>query len=221
MTRAREVHWDNVYRNKADRELSWYEPRPRESLALLRRIEMRPDDPIIDVGAGASLLVDDLLDAGFRDVSVLDVSGEALGRLRRRLEPRGSAVNYLQCEVTAFRPERRYALWHDRAAFHFLVRPEERAMYAAALRGALLSSGHALIATFGPSGPRHCSGLPTAHYDPATLAREFSGELQLLESRLVMHRTPWDAEQQFLYCLFRSTAVVATRDTLISGWCVD
>ena len=217
MPHARTAHWDGVYRNKAATELSWYEPRPAESLVLLRSTGAVFDDPILDVGGGASLLVDELLALGFRDLSVLDVSSEVLGQVRRRLGPRGASVDYIQSDVSAFRPARPYALWHDRAVFHFLVEPGERRAYVAALRAALRPAGHAVIATFGPSGPQRCSGLPTMRYDASGLSAELGPWLRLLDSRLVVHRTPAGSEQQLLYCLFGSTAVVPDRDVRTIG----
>ena len=205
MTQPPRIHWDQVYSSKAPTAVSWYEPRPEESLALIGDAGVAQDDPIIDVGAGASHLADELLDAGFRDLTVLDVSSAALTRMRERLGSRGQAVTFLESEVTRFRPARQYALWHDRAVFHFLVAAEERSQYAEVLRGALRAEGHAVIATFGPSGPERCSGLPTARYDAESLAAQFAGALELMCSRLVVHHTPRKVEQQFLYCLFRRT----------------
>ena len=204
MAEDRRAHWDQVFASKAADAVSWYEPRPTESLALLEEAGVRRDEPIIDVGGGASLFVDTLLDSGFRDLTVLDVSGQALRRLRERLGKRAAQVAFVESEVTQFRPERRYALWHDRAAFHFLVAAEDRLQYAHNLHTALLPNGHAVIATFGPSGPERCSGLPTARYDAVALTKELGSTLQLVDSRLVLHYTPWGAAQQFLYCLFRN-----------------
>jgi hypothetical protein len=192
-----------VYASKAPTAVSWYEAKPAESLELIGDSGVTCAEPIIDVGAGASLLVDELLDAGFRDLTVLDVSSTALAKLRERLGTRAELVTFLESEVTTFRPARQYALWHDRAVFHFLVGADERRTYADALRAALRPNGRAVIATFGPSGPQRCSGLPTARYDAHGLSAEFGGALELMHSRLVLHRTPWHAEQQFLYCLFR------------------
>jgi len=203
MTQAPGTHWDQVYSSKAPTAVSWYEAKPAESLALIRDSGVTAGDPIIDVGAGASLLVDELLDAGFSDLTVLDVSAAALATLRERLGTRGQSVTFLESEVTAFRPERQYALWHDRAVFHFLIEAEKRRQYADALRAALRRDGRAVIATFGPSGPERCSGLPTARYDADGLSAQFSGVLDLVHSRIVVHHTPWNTEQQFLYCLFR------------------
>ena len=205
MAEDRKSHWDNVYATRAATAVSWYEARPVESLALVSQAAVSPDDPIIDVGAGASTLVDELLGSGFRDLTVLEVSAQALGRLRERLGQRAASLQFLECDVTEFRPTRAYALWHDRAVFHFLAAADRR-KYADTLRAALRPNGHAVIATFGPSGPERCSGLPTTRYDAAALARELGGALQLVESRLVLHHTPRGAAQQFLYCLLRNGA---------------
>lgn len=207
MAHPGQSHWDAVYEKKAATEVSWYEPRPEKSLELIQSTGVRSTDPIIDVGAGASLLVDELLAAGYRDLTVLDVSAAALAKLRHRLGSAASAsVTLMHEDVTAFRPARRYALWHDRAVFHFLVRREDRERYVDALRQGVGPSGHVLLATFGPSGPERCSGLPCMRYDAATLPGELGGDFQLVESALVIHRTPSNAQQQFLYCRFTRAA---------------
>lgn len=206
MAHPGQSHWDAVYERKAATEVSWYERRPEKSLELIRSAGVRATDSIIDVGAGASLLVDELLTAGYRDLTVLDVSAAALARLRQRLGSAAAAVTLVHEDVTAFQPVRRHVLWHDRAVFHFLVRREDRERYVAALRQGVGPGGHVLLATFGPSGPERCSGLPTMRYDAATLAAELGGDFQLVESSLLIHRTPSDAQQQFLYCRFTRSA---------------
>jgi hypothetical protein len=202
MNSAKSTHWDSVYATRAATEVSWYEARPGQSLELIRSSAVSCDDPIIDVGGGASLLVDALLDAGYRDLTVLDISGNVLERLRERLGARGSSVSLIREDVAAFQPDRRYAVWHDRAVFHFLVTKEERALYVHALRRALRPSGHVIMATFGPEGPEHCSGLPTARYEADTLAAELGPDFLLATSEVVLHRTPRNMPQQFLYCRF-------------------
>ena len=201
-TDSRQEHWDGVYRTKPATGVSWYEAHPTKSLALVRATGVRPEDPIIDVGGGASLLVDELLDAGFRDLTVLDVSAAVLESLRKRLGARAESVTLLHQDATAFQPARRYALWHDRAVFHFLVRREERERYVDALRRALSPHGHAIISTFGPAGPERCSGLPIVRYDAGALAAELPSDFRLVESSLSVHRTPAGAQQQFLHCRF-------------------
>jgi SAM-dependent methyltransferase len=195
-------HWDSVYASKAVTSLSWYEPHAERSLELIRSAGVEPADPIVDVGGGASFLVDDLLDAGYRDLAVLDISATVLEKLRERLGVKASRVTLLHRDVTAFEAERRYTLWHDRAVFHFLVERADRERYLHALRRALRPDGHLVIATFGPSGPERCSGLATRRYDQEALAAELGPDFKLMESSLSVHRTPWNAPQQFLYCRF-------------------
>jgi len=202
MAHAGQDHWDGVYEKKRADEVSWYEPHPGKSLQLIRATGIQVTDPIIDVGAGASSLVDELLVAGYGDLTVLDVSASALEKLRMRLGSAAPAVALLHQDVTAFQPARQYALWHDRAVFHFLTRREDRERYVAALRQGVRPGGHLLMATFGPSGPERCSGLPTMRYDATTLAAELGTHFTLVESFLVVHRTPWNSDQQFLYCRF-------------------
>lgn len=202
MTVARREHWDSVYGSKATSEVSWYEPHAEKSLELIGSAGVGLAQPIIDVGGGASFLVDDLLEAGYRDLTVLDVSAAVLGKLQERLGPKASRVTLFHRDVTAFEPQRRYTLWHDRAVFHFLVERADRERYVRALGHALCAEGHLVMATFGPAGPERCSGLPTLRYDAAALAAELGPDFKLIESSLSIHRTPWDAPQQFLYCRF-------------------
>lgn len=205
-TDTRQTHWDAVYERKDTAAVSWYEPRPEKSLELIRSTGVQPLDPIIDVGGGASLLVDELLAKGYRDLTVLDVSASVLAKVRDRLGSAASSVTFLHQDVTAFQPGRQYALWHDRAVFHFLVQREDRERYIDALRRSVRPSGHVLIATFGPSGPERCSGLPTLRYAAPDLATELGTEFELVQSSLVIHRTPSDIHQQFLYCWLRKHA---------------
>ena len=190
MTDDRQTRWDKVYGSKSIADVSWYEVHPAKSLELIRATNIRSTDPIIDVGGGASFIVDKLLDAGFLDITVLDISAEVLQKLRERLGLRAADVVLLRQDVTTFQPDCRYALWHDRAVFHFLTQREDRERYVDALHGALLPGGHAIIATFGPSGPERCSGLPIRRYDSNTLAAELGSDFELVDSSLVVHRTP-------------------------------
>jgi SAM-dependent methyltransferase len=196
-------HWDGVYRSRSPTGVSWYEASPARSLELIHATGVQAGDGLIDVGGGMSFLVDELLREGFTDVSVLDISGQALQRLRERLGAQAASVRFLEQDVTAFEPERRYSLWHDRAVFHFLVEPTGRLRYVEALRRAVLPGGHVIIATFGPDGPQQCSNLPVARYDAAALAERLGSEFKLMDSSLTAHRTPRGSEQQFLYCRFR------------------
>jgi hypothetical protein len=172
-------------------------------MAFIHASKLRSTDPIIDVGGGASLLVDELLRHGYEDLTVLDISGTALQTVRSRLGVHATRVQLLQADVLRFEATRRYALWHDRAVFHFLVEEVDRKRYLAALRRALGEDGQVVIATFGLQGPEKCSGLPVRRYDSTTLGAELGNEFALTDSALVLHRTPSGVEQQLLYCRFQ------------------
>lgn len=207
VTDSLKAHWEKVYGAKAASDLSWYEAQPARSCQEIRASGVTFADPIIDVGGGASLLVDELLGAGYLDVTVLDISADVLRQLSARLARFDTAAHLIRSNVASFIPKRTYALWHDRAMFHFLVKKEDRKYYRDALHHALAPNGQVVIATFGPEGPEKCSGLPVARYDSGTLSEELGPAFRLLSSSLVTHRTPWGTEQQFLYCRFaRGTA---------------
>lgn len=200
----RKDHWDSVYTAKSPDQVGWYEPRLTTSLRWIRQLRVAADAPIIDVGGGASTLVDDLLDAGFEDLTVLDLSGEALWTVKGRLRQRAGRVTWLEADITtADLPRGHYALWHDRAVFHFLTQADDRRRYRDNLLRALRPGGHVIMATFSPAAPPRCSGLPVQRYDAERLAETLGPELQLLEHREEMHRTPGGVEQMYLHALFR------------------
>ncbi len=192
-------HWNAVYGQKAEDEVSWFQPHPGTSLALVERCAAGRAARIVDVGGGASRLVDDLLDRGYEDVTVLDVSDAALERARRRLGARAARVGWVACDVTRWEPDRAFDVWHDRAAFHFLVRPEDRAAYRSVLLRALRPGGHAVVATFAADGPERCSGLPVARWEPETLAAELGPGLRLVDWEREEHRTPAGKVQRFQF----------------------
>lgn len=197
-------HWENVYATKAPDSVSWYRPHLDTSLALIERAVPDRDNPILDVGGGASTLVDDLMGQGYSDVSVLDISAAALEVSKRRLGTAAARVNWLAADLlNTPMPALRYELWHDRAVFHFLVAQEQRDAYVRQLAHTLKPAGYAVIATFGPDGPQKCSGLDTARYDADGLKRALSPALMLIDSSLELHPTPFGTQQQFLYALFR------------------
>lgn len=203
MAREPETHWNDVYERKSEDELSWHQDAPEASLQMIARAGTARDAAVIDVGGGTSPLAGALLEDGWRDVTVLDVSEVALARARAGLGPRGGAVTWIAADITAWQPPRHYALWHDRAVFHFLTEAADRAAYLRALSRALPPGGHAVIATFGPDGPETCSGLPVVRYSPAALARTLGPGFELRDSRDLRHRTPWGASQAFQYSLLR------------------
>jgi len=198
----RKTHWDTVYSTKAAHEVGWFQPRPETSLQLIARAGVERGEPLIDVGGGASLLVDRLLEAGYTDVSVLDISAAAVDVAYRRLGGWGNRVHWLVEDAAKFEPLRQYALWHDRAVFHFLTDPAERAAYVKAARDGVRPGGGLIVATFGPRGPEQCSGLPVVRYAPSELDSQFSAGFERVETVEEIHTTPGGAAQQFVYCRF-------------------
>ena len=198
------THWETVYRTKDVHEVSWFQSEARRSLDLITRVSPDRSAPIIDVGAGASVLVDDLLAAGYLDVSVLDVSEAALEISRGRLGTDAAKVKWMRADVRrAQLDEGAYAVWHDRAVFHFLTDAADRAAYVEQVRRAIKPGGYVLVATFAEDGPEYCSGLPVVRYSAEGLHSEFGTDFQLVRSEHEDHRTPAGGEQSFLYCLCR------------------
>ncbi|RBI82530.1 class I SAM-dependent methyltransferase [Rhodosalinus halophilus] len=201
-------HWDGVYGARPEDELTWFEATPALSLELVRA-HLQPGEPFIDIGVGASRLVDVLLDEGFGPLTVLDLSGAALAVSRQRLGARGDDLAWIEADITTWEPDRTYAVWHDRAVFHFLTAVDDRAGYARALSDALRPGGIAIIATFADDGPEMCSGLPVVRYAPEALSQELDrllpGQFDMLEARRHLHITPKGNRQSFQYSVFRKT----------------
>ena len=199
MTEERKSHWEGVYGDKRSTEVSWYQEVPVMSLELVSGVTTSLDDAILDVGGGASTLVDHLLDAGYSDVTVLDISSGAFSQSQQRLGERADIPHWLVSDITRFEPQREYQLWHDRAVLHFLTNSEDRRSYVAVLKQALAPGGHAIISTFGPEGPLKCSGLEIRRYTIEMLAELLGPEFELQSHKLENHLTPMGATQQFLY----------------------
>jgi SAM-dependent methyltransferase len=200
----RATHWEQVYRTRNPAEVSWYQADPDRSRRLIRETGIALTDPILDVGGGASLLVDRLVEAGYRDVTVLDVATAALAQVRARLVD-VAAVHFVAADVTRFEPSRRYALWHDRAVLHFLTDPVDRTAYLDTIRHALRPRGHVILATFGADGPTRCSGLPVERYDATRLQALLGSRFILRSAETERHLTPDGGEQQFQYAWFASS----------------
>ncbi|MBK7472989.1 MAG: class I SAM-dependent methyltransferase [Betaproteobacteria bacterium] len=194
-------HWDKVYSTKAPDAVSWYRAHLERSLALIERAAPDRSAAIIDVGGGESTLVDDLLAGGYQNVSVLDISPTAIEVARARTGEAGRQVTWLVADVTAAElPPQAYDVWHDRAVFHFLTAPDQRAAYVRQVARAVKPGGHVIVATFGPEGPVKCSGLDVVRYDAGSLHGEFGARFRLIESATELHQTPFGTTQQFLYC---------------------
>lgn len=196
----RHQHWETVYRGKGADQVSWFQPHATSSLRLISG-SVGTDAQIIDVGGGASVLVDDLLDAGYRSLTVLDLAEPALAVSRARLGSRAQAVTWMAADITrAVLPVATYDVWHDRAVFHFLTDPDDRARYVAQVLKSVKPGGHVIVATFGPGGPLQCSGLEVMRYAPDTLHAEFGAPFRLVKHETEIHYTPAGQEQEFVYC---------------------
>jgi SAM-dependent methyltransferase len=198
-------HWDTVYATKPANTVSWYQQKPEPSLDALARLDLAGPASLIDVGGGASTLAAALLDLGWRDLTVLDIAKPALDVARIQLGERADDVQWIAADITAWRPGRSYAIWHDRAVFHFLTDAADRAGYRAALEQGLQPGGALLMATFALGGPERCSGLPIVQYGPDSLAAELGAAFRLQASWREDHVTPAGGVQAFNWCLFRKT----------------
>jgi SAM-dependent methyltransferase len=195
-------HWNTVYSTKGERDVSWFEALPALSLEMLEAAGLDQDTCVVDVGGGDSRLVDSLAARGMDCLAVLDVSGAALDRAKRRLGAAASVPIWIEADVTGAWSLKPMDIWHDRAVFHFLLASQERASYVAHMREVLKPGGTAIIATFALDGPERCSGLPVARYSAETLAAELGEEFSLVEWRPHRHHTPWGTVQPFQYARF-------------------
>jgi ubiquinone/menaquinone biosynthesis C-methylase UbiE len=197
-------HWEKVYTTKATDTVSWFQPHADLSLDLIKATGVSHDAAIIDVGGGASTLVDDLLVNGYTDLSVLDLSAAALAAAQKRLGSRASKVQWIEADVTkADLPDYRFDVWHDRAVFHFLTSAEDRAAYVQTVFRAVKPGGHVIVATFAEDGPNRCSGLPVMRYRADELHAEFGEAFSLLSHQKEAHHTPSGKVQRFVYCYCR------------------
>ena len=194
-------HWRHVYEARRADEVSWYQASPAPSLEALDRLGAAPGKSLVDVGAGASLLADELLGRGWTDVTLVDVSKPALEASRQRLGDRAGQVRWEVADLRHWRPDRAFDIWHDRAVYHFLTDPGDRAGYKRALADGTHRGSHIIIATFAPDGPEKCSGLPVQRYDAPALAAELGPDFRLVDDRRETHVTPRGAEQRFQWCV--------------------
>jgi ubiquinone/menaquinone biosynthesis C-methylase UbiE len=195
-------HWEGVYARQDPEQVSWFEPEPARSLALIESAGLPRDAAILDIGGGASRLAARLAAGGYTDITVADISSAALEQARAQAASVAEHITWIEADIRRHRFTRRYDLWHDRAVFHFMVSSRGRDGYLAVLRRTLRRGGHLILATFGPQGPQQCSGLPTARYDARELAAVLGSAFTLVSSGLETHRTPASADQQFLYAHF-------------------
>lgn len=199
---GRREHWQDVYKEKGENRVSWFQEQPTISMELIQAVGAKADSALIDIGGGASRLVDQLVQQNYRDLTVLDLSENAIAIAKQRLGPRASMVRWIVADATQWQPGRQYDLWHDRAAFHFLTEAADRRAYVERLAKALRAGGHAIIGTFAVDGPERCSGLPVVRYDAGRLSAELGNGFALIETRRDDHKTPWDAVQHFQFSVF-------------------
>jgi SAM-dependent methyltransferase len=208
---SRKSHWENVYATKGERDVSWFQEDPAPSLELIALAGLSEGASVIDIGGGASRLVDALVERKLGQVTVLDLSAAALDAAKKRLEERleerlggkAAGVQWVAADVTTWEPTETYDLWHDRAAFHFLTDPADRSAYVERLKKAVKRGGYVIIGTFALDGPEKCSGLPIVRYDAASLSAILGSEFKLIDARRHDHATPWGAVQRFQFSTFR------------------
>ncbi|MCW8878844.1 MAG: class I SAM-dependent methyltransferase [Kangiellaceae bacterium] len=205
---SRKDHWEDVYQQKESNSVSWFQENPGLSLQLIKKTKIDFADNLIDVGGGASVLVDNLLRRGYQNISVLDISGVALQVSRERLTEntelakKVDKVDWIVTDITQFKSHKTYKLWHDRAVFHFLTEQNDRDSYLEKLSQYVDSGGHVIIAAFAIGGPEKCSGLPIVQYDEAKIINELGTNFELVECFEEQHVTPWDSKQYFKYFRF-------------------
>ena len=197
----RTAHWENVYETKAPNKVSWSQEYPKISFEIVQSFELPKTAKIIDVGGGDSKLVDCLLDNGYEDITVLDISEKALIRAQNRLQDKASKVNWIVSDITKFKPDTSFDIWHDRAAFHFLTEADEISQYVALASSCV--KGYLSVGTFSKQGPFKCSGLNISQYSKEELMSAFSSGFNYLDSKFEDHTTPFDTIQNFLFCSFK------------------
>ena len=198
----RKKHWGDVYQEKSPSELSWYQKEPKLSLELIRCTNVASNDAIIDVGGGASVLVDYLSKESFTNLTVLDISENAIAMAKKRLGDTAKSIEWIVSDITQFDTSQKFSLWHDRALFHFLTDPSDRKIYVKALIKAIRTEGHLIIATFAIGGPEKCSGLEIVQYNSEKMIAELGDNFSLVEERKEIHITPANKEQEFIFFHF-------------------
>jgi len=205
MTDISKNHWDNIYSTKQPNEVSWTQELPKTSLDFLHNANLDKQANIIDIGGGDSKLVDYLLEEGFENITVLDISEQALTRAKKRLGGKAANVTWIVSDITAFQPTTSYDFWHDRAAFHFLTTEPQIVKYLSTTRQAVKENGFVTIGTFSTDGPKKCSGLDIKQYTEDTLTAELKNGFKKVKCIIEDHTTPFDTKQNFLFCNFKRT----------------
>ena len=200
----RKKHWDNIYSTKKLNEVSWYQPTPETSLSLIKELNIPKTASIIDIGGGDSFLIDNLLELGYENLTLLDISKKAIERAKLRIGKKSEQVQWIEADVSEFNPTEVYDLWHDRAAFHFLTDEQEIINYLKAAEKGVKQSGNMIIGTFSTEGPKKCSGIEITQYSQESLVNRFES-FQKLNCKIIEHQTPFNSTQSFVFCTFRKT----------------
>tara|TARA_B110000003_G_scaffold197144_1_gene195797 strand:- start:344 stop:952 length:609 start_codon:yes stop_codon:yes gene_type:complete len=199
---SRKEHWENIYANKKMNEVSWFQQVPTTSLALIQKNTQSKDDAIIDIGGGDSFLVDNLLDLGYTNITVLDISANAINKAKERLGINADKVKWIISDVTEFIPAEQYDIWHDRAVFHFLTQQQDIEYYKVLVEENIIDNGHFILATFADDGPEKCSGLKVCKYSENDIVNSFSTIFRVKKSFKYKHLTPFGTIQNFTFSLF-------------------
>lgn len=199
----RKEHWDNVFSTKQEKEVSWYQESPKTSLDLVAKSNIPKDAKIIDIGGGDSYLIDNLLELGYTNLTLLDISLKAIERIKKRLGGDADKITFIVSDVLEFKPDSTFDFWHDRASFHFLTEKNQIAKYAKIVATAINKNGNFVLGTFSENGPKKCSGLDITQYDELKLRAVFEKDFDLIESFTVDHQTPFDTVQNFIFCSFK------------------
>lgn len=198
----RQKHWENIYATKQLNEVSWYQPKPETSLDLIFKLNPQKNDAIIDIGGGDSFLVDHLLDMGFTNLTVLDISENAINRAKERLKDKADLVKWIVSDITKFEPSQQYDIWHDRAAFHFLTEEADRIKYIEISNKAIKPGKHLIIGTFSVNGPFKCSGIEIKQNNEESLTETFKEYFKKIKCEVSDHATPFNTVQNFIFCVF-------------------
>ena len=202
----RKKHWENIYQTKDLKDVSWYQPTPATSLDFLKQFNIPTTAKIIDVGGGDSFLVDHLLDLGYTDLTVLDISASALDRAKQRLGDRSKKVKWIVADAANFKPTEQYDFWHDRAAFHFLTQEQEITNYIDTIQKSIKPEGVLVIGTFSEQGPKKCSGIEIKQYSETTMTDRLKKFFEKVKCITVDHKTPFNTIQNFIFCSFKKLA---------------
>ncbi len=199
----RKKHWENIYQTKELKDVSWFQPTPETSLEFFKQFSVPTTAKIIDIGGGDSFLVDHLLDSGYMDISVLDISEAAINRAKQRLGDKAKSIKWIVADAANFKPTAKYDFWHDRAAFHFLTDEQEISNYLQTAHENISPTGVLIIGTFSERGPKKCSGIEIKQYSESTMTDRLKMFFEKIKCITVDHKTPFDTIQNFVFCSFR------------------